>query len=83
VSRDVQFDIEFGMIDRIERASSRSARVVLLNGRSFELEDSNDVNRENKGIFVRLPVSERGPEGTAEWRMLTWDEFEEVRFHHD
>ncbi len=73
--RDVVFDIEFGKIAVIERASSRSAEVTLLDGRTFELEDSNDVDSDNKGIFIQF-------DDTGEWVMVTWDDFREVRFEH-
>ncbi|MEJ2540878.1 MAG: hypothetical protein P8188_13055 [Gemmatimonadota bacterium] len=78
--RDVVYDIEFGAIDRIARASSRSARVTLRDGREFELEDSNDVDRDNKGIFV--DVSGDSGEEEGEWVRIGWDEFEEIRFQH-
>ena len=81
--RDVVFEIEFGAIDRIERWSSRSAVVTLLDGRSFELEDSNDVDRDNKGIFVAVSGSRTGPEAQdGEWVRVDWDDFETIRFHH-
>jgi len=73
--RDVAFDIEFGKIAVIERASSRSAEVTLLDGRTFELEDTNDVDSDNKGIFIQF-------DDTGEWVMVTWDDFREVRFEH-
>ena len=52
--RNVIYDVEFGNIERIEKRSRRSAYVVLKDGRSFELENSNDVDQNNKGIFVEL-----------------------------
>ncbi|HSM07111.1 MAG TPA: hypothetical protein VK858_20960 [Longimicrobiales bacterium] len=81
--RDVVFHVEFGRIDRIERGSSRSAVVTLLDGRTFELEGSNDVDRDNKGIFVAVSGSRTGPDAPdAEWIRIDWDEFQELRFHH-
>ncbi len=80
VWRDVVFDIEFGQIERIERASSQSALVTLLDGREFELEDSNDVDEDNKGIFVEVS-GESGEEGGS-WIRIGWDEFQEIRFLH-
>jgi hypothetical protein len=80
VWRDVVFDVEFGRIDRIERASSRSALVTLLDGREIELEDSNDVNEDNRGIFVGIP-GDSGEE-VDRWIRVGWDEFEEIRFLH-
>jgi len=80
VWRDVVFDIEFGHIDRIERSSSRSAFVTLLDGREFELEDSNDVDEDNKGIFVE--VSGESGEEDGSWIRIGWDEFQAIRFLH-
>jgi hypothetical protein len=74
---DVVFTIEFGYVSRIERGQAFGARVTLLDGRTFELDDSNDVDWDNKGILI-------APEGDASrWRLITWDEFREVRFRHD
>ena len=43
-------------------------------GREFVMRDSNDVNDENKGIFIELD--------DGEMVMLEWDEFERVEFQH-
>jgi hypothetical protein len=77
--RDVVFDVEFGAIARIERMSSRSADVTLLDGRVFELEDSNDVDEGNKGIFIQVDDSGDPQEG---WVLVSWDDFREIRFDH-
>jgi len=69
--RDVVFDIEFGKIERIRKRSSRSAMVTLRDGRTFELDGSNDVNRQNKGVLVDTE------EGLV---LVEWDEFREVTF---
>ena len=71
-SGDVGFAVEFGFIREIERASSRSARVTLRDGRSFELRGSNDVNDDNDGIVVELR--------NGDVVVIEWDEFERVRF---
>ena len=73
-SQNLLFHVEFGLIASIERASSTSARVTLLDGRQFVLRGSNDVNNENKGIFIRLD--------DGETIMLDWDEFERVEFRN-
>lgn len=80
--RDVEMAVEFARIASIRRASSRSAEVTLRDGRSWELQDSNDVDDGNRGILVRL-ADEGAPTGEGGWVLLTWDEFLEVRFHHD
>ena len=73
-SQNLVFHVEFGLIASIERASYTSARVTLLDGRQFVLRGSNDVNEENKGIFIRLD--------DGETVMLDWDEFERVEFRN-
>jgi hypothetical protein len=66
-SDGVDYDIELGLVRRIERAGSSAARVELLDGRSLLLEGSNDVNDENQGIFVR---GESGRTVLVHWRDL-------------
>ena len=48
----VVFTIEFGFLSRIERREAWGSLVTRLDGRSFELEDSNDVDWDNKGILI-------------------------------
>lgn len=69
----VDFDVELGRVDRIARRGSWGSEVVLRDGRSFELEGSNDVDDGNKGIYVTL---EGGETVLVEWRdfrALTFD----------
>lgn len=70
--RDIQFDIEFGKIEKIEKKSHRSSIVTIWDGRTFRLSGSNDVDDDNKGIFVK---TDDGNEIEIEW-----DEFEQVVF---
>lgn len=89
---DVTFTIEFANVSRIERGEVFGATITLLDGRTFELDDSNDVDRgdsndvgwDNKGILIQ-PEGARGANGVAStrWRVIAWDEFREVRFRHD
>ena len=81
---DVIFAIEFGMVSRITRGEVFGATVTMLDGRTFELDDSNDVNWDNKGILItpEVPNSGGAPDGSV-WRLVTWDQFKEVRFRHD
>ncbi|MFC1575935.1 hypothetical protein ACFL5A_04770, partial [Gemmatimonadota bacterium] len=79
----VAFEVEFGKIALIEKASRESARVTLLDGRVLELEGSNDVDRDNKGILVK--PEEGGPTsatGEPVWIKVEWADFREVRFDH-
>ena len=83
-SEDVDFAIEFANILGIERAGEQGARVTVLDGRTFELADSNDVDRNNKGIFVFLTGSGEpgaaGPAADPEWRYVAWEDFHAARF---
>ncbi|UCG62009.1 MAG: hypothetical protein JSV52_01590 [Candidatus Zixiibacteriota bacterium] len=70
--QDVQFDVEFGLIKQIERKGYRACIVTVLDGREFRLRGSNDVDEDNKGVFVTL---DDGEEVEVEW-----DDFELVTF---
>ncbi|UCD94534.1 MAG: hypothetical protein JSU69_00335 [Candidatus Zixiibacteriota bacterium] len=69
--RDINFDIEFGMVKSIEKLSSRSSLVTLKDGRSFKLKGSNDIDSENKGIFVYTGDDEI---------VVDWEDFEMIEF---
>lgn len=62
--RGPEVDVEFSQIAEIEKVSSRSCRVTTKSGNSFKLSGSNDVNDENKGIFV---TTEDGEEIELDW----------------
>jgi hypothetical protein len=64
--------IPFGEIRSIERRGSSGSRVTLLDGEELDLEDSNDVDDDNRGIDVIVPGL-----GVAE---IDWDEFDHVTF---
>ena len=83
-AEDVVFTIELGHVSRIERGDAFGAKVTLLDGRSFELDDSNDVDWNNKGILIAPLGANRSsdPDGSR-WRVVPWDDFREVRFRHD
>lgn len=70
--RDVDYDVEFGLIDVIRKRGSWGSEVRLLDGRVLELEGSNDVDEDNKGIYVTL---DDGDVVRIDW----WD-FREVVF---
>ena len=64
----VALDIEFGAIRSIERVGYDHSRVTLKDGRTFELGDSNDVDEDNKGLYVERT------DGTLV--LVPWDRFE-------
>ena len=70
---DVKFHVEFGQIQSVRQRSHRGATVTLLDGRILQLSDSNDVNDGNRGIVVT------NDDGDS--TLVSWDDFEEVRFH--
>lgn len=72
--RNIDFDIEFSLIQTIEKRSRSSSIITVLDGRSFRLKGSNDVNYENKGIFVMLDDGEEVE--------IDWADFEKVEFRH-
>ena len=67
--RDIEFKIEFGNIDRIERSRS-GATVTLRDGREFNLDDSNDIDDGNRGIIIR---------DDGRTYEVEWDDFRELR----
>jgi hypothetical protein len=64
--------LEMGSIRSIERASYRGSLVTLRDGRELLLEGTNDVNDENRGIFVEDPRFGR--------LLVSWDAFERIDF---
>jgi hypothetical protein len=68
----VTLDIEFGAIRSIERRSYDRSLVTLLDGRTFELGGSNDVDEDNKGLYIERD------DGTLV--LVPWDEFERADF---
>ncbi len=65
-----EFDIEFSMIESIDRNADGST-VVLRDGRSFRLGGSNDVGRGNRGIVVTT--------ADGQTRTVSWADFEGLR----
>lgn len=70
---DIEFEIEFGLIKEIERKSYGSAVVTVSDGRTFRLRGSNDVDEDNKGIFI---ITDSGEEIEIEWDQFTHVKFE-------
>ena len=71
-SDGVEYDIELSAIQSIRKAGMSSVDVTLLDGRTFELDGSNDVNRDNKGIFVT--------DAAGQTVLVHWSDFERVVF---
>ena len=69
---DLEFEIEMGMIEQIERISSSAAEVTLFDGRVFELRGSNDVNDDNDGIIILMADGDRVE--------IDWDDFDRIVF---
>ena len=69
---DVEYEIEFSKIKEIAKKSYRSSNVTLRDGRTFRLRGSNDVDEDNKGIFITLSDGEEIE--------VEWDEFSKVIF---
>jgi hypothetical protein len=70
--RGVVYDVELAKVRHIRREGGRGSTVTLTDGRVLDLEGSNDVNEDNKGIYVT-------PAG-RETVLVRWDEFREVTF---
>jgi len=70
--RGMEFDIELGLIKKIEKKSFRASIITVWDGREFTLRGSNDVDEDNKGIFVTLDDGDEV--------IIDWDEFERVEF---
>ena len=49
---DIEYNIPVRNIETIVPAGSYSSKITLKNGKTIELEDSRDVNRENDGLLV-------------------------------
>ena len=71
------FTVELGYVRRIEKAESFGAVVTLADDRSLELYETNDVDLDNKGIMIAREGAD--PENAASWRIVSWDDFREVR----
>ena len=67
---DIEFHIEFGNIAGIMKTNS-GAQVTLRDGRTFDLSDSNDVDRGNRGILIRTDGRDFE---------VDWNDFAEVSF---
>jgi hypothetical protein len=71
--KGIDFTVEFSQIASITKRGY-SAAVVLVDGRTFQLSGTNDVNPGNRGITVRAE------DGSA--HEVQWDDFRELRLNH-
>jgi hypothetical protein len=71
-SRGASFDVEFGAIKEIKREGFRAAAVTTWGGRTLRLGGSNDVDGDNRGIYVKSPDGKEVK--------IDWDEFDRVEF---
>lgn len=69
---DGDMAMEMGEIASIERDSHRASRVTLRNGREVVLSGTNDVDDDNRGIYVEDPRFGRV--------LVQWEAFERVDF---
>lgn len=58
----------------VDRERRDGVRATLRDGRVLELTGSNDVSRNNKGIWVR-------PDPESEWIAVRWEDFKLLRLH--
>lgn len=68
----IDFQIEFAFIRSIEKISRRGSEVTLSDGRVFRLRGSNDVDGDNKGVYVILADGDEV--------RVDWDDFASVAF---
>jgi hypothetical protein len=71
-TEDGDLEIPMGNIRTIEPRGRRSSRVVLRDGRELELRGTNDVDSDNRGIFVEDERFARV--------LVSWDAFERAEF---
>ena len=71
-SDDSKVALVMGNLQAIERSGRRASKVTLKDGSTMELSGTNDVNDENRGIYVDDPRFGRV--------LIRWRAFERVRF---
>ncbi len=71
-SRDAEHSIEMGKIRGIRRLSDKRSEIELKDGRKLQLEGTNDVDEDIRGILIEDPRYGRVT--------VSWDEFESVTF---
>lgn len=71
-TRDGDLAIPMGNVRAIERRSQNSSSVTLRDGRTLTMSGTNDVDNDNRGIYVEDPRFGRV--------LVSWDAFERVDF---
>jgi len=71
--RDIEMDIELAHVKAIEKTSYHGSMVTLNDGRTFKLRDCNDIDGDNKGIFIS---------GNDEEIVVEWEDFDRIEFTH-
>jgi hypothetical protein len=71
---DGRVSIEMGRIRSIEARGRRSSDIVLKDGRELNLDGTNDVNSENRGIMVEDPRFGRVTIGWRAFEMITFSD---------
>lgn len=80
-SHGVTYDIELAQVASIQRDADGEVLVTLLDGRILEVEGSNDVNEQNKGILVKTAEMEAADDAKGpRWIRVRWDDFRAVHF---
>ncbi len=70
--KGIEMDIELSNISTIRRKGCCSSIITLWDGSEFKVKGSNDVDDENKGIFVIL--------SSGEEIEIDWDDFDYIEF---
>jgi hypothetical protein len=91
IERDLEMrgevEVQMGVSLTMERR--KFTRVTLRDGRVLRLEGSNDVDDQNKGIYIQ--VDDGGSPGAGDasvegeeprWILVRWDDFKQLRLQH-
>ncbi len=70
--RGLSFDIEFSKVRKIEK-QSRGATVTVSDGREFRLRGSNDIDDDNKGIYIE---NDKGESTVVDWDEFAYADFD-------
>jgi hypothetical protein len=68
----IVYDVELGQVRHLRREGRRGSTVTLRDGRVLDMEESNDVSADNKGVYVTR--------AGGETVLVSWEDFREVTF---